>query len=268
MNKFKRKSSICFNCQTPLVNQENFCPSCGQQNRSTQASIKHLASDFLQDYFGFDSKIWNSFRPLLFAPGKMTKDYLEGKRNQFIPPIRLFLFLSFLYFGLSYLIDSDWSEAIIVDGEIKPEQDLQGFYDSLAKNINWTLFLFVPIQAWLTMLLFRSKERRYYVNFFVWTLHVFSLILIIGLLKTAFTGLVPVESSEALYLIYEIFLLSMLGYILVYAGLSLHRVFAKKYTWLRFLLLLVISLTLYLFLLLFWILLLAWDHQLAEGITI
>lgn len=56
--------------------------------------FRQLLVDFLGDFFSFDSKIFRSLKPLLIRPGQMTKAYLEGKQIRFIPPLRLFLFLS------------------------------------------------------------------------------------------------------------------------------------------------------------------------------
>ncbi|NRA11109.1 MAG: DUF3667 domain-containing protein [Crocinitomicaceae bacterium] len=43
----------------------------------------------------------------LIKPGFIAKEYLEGKHQLFIPPIHVFLFLSFIYFGLGFLLDTD-----------------------------------------------------------------------------------------------------------------------------------------------------------------
>ena len=91
------KSDHCLNCKHPLKEEDNFCPNCGQENKPTKIYFKHLLLDFFGDYFTFDSKLIRSLKPLLFQPGKMTKEYLNGKRVSFIPPLRMFIFLSIIF---------------------------------------------------------------------------------------------------------------------------------------------------------------------------
>ena len=109
MPKLRRKSSVCYNCGEQLVNSENYCPNCGQENHNRQASTSLLIKDFVDTCLSFDSKLFMTMRPLLFQPGTLSKEYLDGKRVKFVPPIRLFIFLSFLYFGISLVIGDQGS---------------------------------------------------------------------------------------------------------------------------------------------------------------
>lgn len=86
--------SHCLNCDHPLKPEDHYCPNCGQEKKPPAPKFKQLVTDFLGDFFSFDSKFFRSLRPLLLHPGRMTKDYLEGKQIRYIPPLRLFLFLS------------------------------------------------------------------------------------------------------------------------------------------------------------------------------
>ena len=262
MKKQRRKSNLCPNCQTPLVSGENYCPQCGQENSNKDVSLKILISDFIEDYFTFDSKFFNSLRPLIFKPGEMTRHFLDGKRKRYIQPIRLFLFLSFIYFGLAYLGSGDWTSSIIIDGDEPNQEQTKLFYEALKRNVNVLVFFFTPFQALLVMLFFRSEKRNHYASYFVWTLHIFSLWLIIGILRLGI-GLVfqEIESDTAYYAELVISFLLFI-YLLRYAYLSLLRVFEKPYTWFRFILLIVLSSALFVLLALIWILFLARFYEL------
>jgi hypothetical protein len=39
-----------------------------------------LAGDFLEDFFVWDSGIWNTLIPLLFRPGFVTAEFLAGRK--------------------------------------------------------------------------------------------------------------------------------------------------------------------------------------------
>jgi hypothetical protein len=102
--KKRRKKELCPNCKVGLNSNVNFCHNCGQENHEKQASVKMLVRDFTQDYFTFDSKLFRSLKPLLFNPGYLTMEFTKGKRMNYIKPIRLYLFISFIYFLTSSML--------------------------------------------------------------------------------------------------------------------------------------------------------------------
>jgi hypothetical protein len=100
MSKVQRKSEICLNCDTPLRPEDNYCPKCGQKNDSHKIPIKHLIFEFVEDLFHFDAKLWNTLKASFTKPGKITLDYLEGKRARYVPPVKFYVFVSFVFFLL------------------------------------------------------------------------------------------------------------------------------------------------------------------------
>ncbi|WP_157812230.1 DUF3667 domain-containing protein [Polaribacter sp. ALD11] len=48
--------------------------------------------------FSFDTKFWRTLIPLLINPGKVTKDYREGKRSRYSNPFRFYITASILFF--------------------------------------------------------------------------------------------------------------------------------------------------------------------------
>lgn len=259
MAKQRRKGSECFNCHTPFTRNENYCPNCGQENHNRQASTRMLLDDFLKDYIAFDSKLFKSIVPLLTKPGFITNEFLNGKRQKYIPPIRVFLFLSFVYFGLTYLFsDGSTAGSITINGEEQGSEAGRAFYDQFINNFNLVVFLFTPLQALLIMMLFRSKERKYYVNFFVYTLHLFSFFFILGIFFVTINDLLT-GLSDSIIVDYTLIgiLIVMAAYIIIYSIISLKRVFNKRNNILRYFVLLIISLAIFTLILIGFILTLA-----------
>ena len=91
------ESSKCANCETKLVSQSTYCHHCGQRS-DNEKSLSAFITHFLNDYFTFDSKILKSIGPLVAKPGYLTKEYLAGRRVSYIPPLRLFIFTSIIFF--------------------------------------------------------------------------------------------------------------------------------------------------------------------------
>ena len=96
--KKRKRISQCPNCQTMLSAKDNFCPNCGQENHYNDFSVKELTNDFFGSLINFDNKIWNTLKIILLQPGQITKQYIEGHRIKFVPPFKLYLFFSFIFF--------------------------------------------------------------------------------------------------------------------------------------------------------------------------
>lgn len=94
------KPSHCLNCGEKLPQTAEYCPRCGQHNHGNILTVRELVSDFFRDYFAFDSKFFRTFRKLLASPGYITKAYTHGRRMEFLPPIRLYIVVSFVFFLL------------------------------------------------------------------------------------------------------------------------------------------------------------------------
>jgi hypothetical protein len=262
MSKKRRKSTSCYNCHTPLDRSENFCHSCGQENHSRQASTRVLISDFLADYLAFDSKLFRSVIPLVSKPGFITKEYLGGKRQQFIAPIRVFLFLSFVYFGLSFLLDTNpESSSITFNSNEASNQTIQKISESFTSNFNLMVFFFTPVLALVIMLFYRTKEKRYYVNFFVFSLHFLSFLFILGSFITViFAGLEWVNPSETISTLGNFITFASVLYVCVYSIISLKKVFAKKNNILLFFITLIVAVFVFIIFILLYIFIIAWAY--------
>ena len=93
-----RKENICLNCGHDV--EHLYCSKCGQKNVEIKESFWHLAFHYITDYFHFDSKLLHSIKPLLFKPGFLPKEYMEGRRAKYINPIGSLIFLSGFFFIL------------------------------------------------------------------------------------------------------------------------------------------------------------------------
>ncbi len=91
----------CSNCHAPLSGQ--YCAVCGQRDRSRMISVWELVADFAGEFFDFDSRFWRTLFPLMFRPGRLTAEYLRGRRVHYTPPLRLYVISSVLFFLLATL---------------------------------------------------------------------------------------------------------------------------------------------------------------------
>jgi len=63
-------------------------------------TISAFFHDLLHGVFHFEGKIWRTLPMLALHPGRLTRDYIDGKRASFISPVALFLFSIFLMFAV------------------------------------------------------------------------------------------------------------------------------------------------------------------------
>ncbi|RXM40654.1 hypothetical protein BOQ62_04870 [Chryseobacterium sp. CH21] len=91
-----REDKNCLNCGYHV--EERFCPHCGQENIESRQPFHFLFTHFIEDFTHYDGQFWGTLKNLLISPGKLTNVYLEGKRQKFVPPVKLYIFVSFVTF--------------------------------------------------------------------------------------------------------------------------------------------------------------------------
>ena len=90
----------CTNCRHPLDVSDKYCPNCSQANSTKKLTLKDFFDEFFASLISYDSRLLKTLSALLTKPGKITKDYIEGKRVSYTNPFRFLLSLSIIYFLL------------------------------------------------------------------------------------------------------------------------------------------------------------------------
>jgi len=93
-----KRGTKCLNCDRDLLVTDNFCPDCGQVNDENRISLKQYFSETLSGFFSFDNRLFRTLVPLIFRPGKVSKEYVEGQRMKYANPFQLFLHVTILFF--------------------------------------------------------------------------------------------------------------------------------------------------------------------------
>lgn len=101
----RANSPQCLNCGSVLHGP--FCHYCGQPDRNFMRFFPALLREFMQEFIELDSRFARTMKPLLFKPGRLTRDYLLGRRYKYTPPLRLYLFSSIIFFVLAANISSE-----------------------------------------------------------------------------------------------------------------------------------------------------------------
>lgn len=118
----------CKNCETTF--EGKFCPNCGQSVFEYQRPFRFLLADFTGNLFAFDTRFWKSLKALTIKPGRLTKDFIQGKRARYMSPFRFYIFVSFLFL---FIFSGFLGHEVSVSDENK--QDVYKVLDEAKNNV-------------------------------------------------------------------------------------------------------------------------------------
>ncbi|MFT5277602.1 MAG: hypothetical protein ACI96N_002388 [Arenicella sp.] len=95
-NAKNAEQSTCSNCKEQLNGP--YCAQCGQNSESTIKYFWLVMLHLLDDIFSFDSRASRTLWPLIIRPGFLTNEYILGRRVHYVPPLRLYFFISIIFF--------------------------------------------------------------------------------------------------------------------------------------------------------------------------
>ena len=89
-------ATACANCGTALTGE--YCSACGQRADPHVLSVREFVAEALEVFTHADSRFWRTFVPLLLRPGYLTQQFIAGRRVRYLPPFRLYIVISVLFF--------------------------------------------------------------------------------------------------------------------------------------------------------------------------
>jgi hypothetical protein len=89
--------TVCANCGTVLAGP--YCSSCGQHAHESARTVGALLHDAWHVLTHVDGRFWRTMAWLLLRPGYLTREYFAERRARYLPPVRVYLVLSVLFFA-------------------------------------------------------------------------------------------------------------------------------------------------------------------------
>jgi hypothetical protein len=244
------REAVCANCDGPVAGR--FCANCGQRVEHHVHSVWHFASEVVEDLTHADSRLWSTIGALLFKPGFLTCEFLAGRRVKYMPPLRLYLVLSLLFFvvaafnggdnevtvlrvpqhgGGTVAINLDSQSAaqacdrfaahgalgrLLSAGCHKAVRDKgRALGETYKHNIPRAIFLGLPLLA----LALKPLYRRYYVEHLLFLLHDHAFIFLWFTVYNALCLLIPFGAVQ------DGLFLAFLLYVLYYYFQAMRRVY-------------------------------------------
>jgi hypothetical protein len=180
------EQTLCPNCGDQYTGK--YCSSCGQKRVDKhEFSLRHFFGHLVHEITHLDSnKILRTLRALVLKPGLLTKEYLAGRKGQYINPIRVYLSVSAIYFLFAWGALATAGGGGVQDMQSRPfftrlaqqkgvdasalalkVQDKAGKYSAILR------FASVLLSGLFLMLLYRGTER-YYVEHLIFSLHFYA----------------------------------------------------------------------------------------------
>ena len=98
---------VCSDCGAETIGR--FCHDCGQPTH-VHRTLLHLFEEILHGVMHFDSRIWRTLPLLFLNPGKLTREWVHGKRTRYVSPLAMYLFTVFVMFMLLSFFPTPGSE--------------------------------------------------------------------------------------------------------------------------------------------------------------
>ncbi|MBL7865949.1 MAG: DUF3667 domain-containing protein [Cyclobacteriaceae bacterium] len=86
----------CLNCGAELKGR--FCHQCGQKDLAQRQTLGELLSNFVSSFSEYEGKFLLTARYLITRPGFLALDYNAGRRERYFHPVRMYAFISFIFF--------------------------------------------------------------------------------------------------------------------------------------------------------------------------
>jgi hypothetical protein len=118
----------CPNCGHAIDDPlPNYCSHCGQETTLKPPTVLEFAQQFGGSIIATEGALWRTMKLLMFRPGQLTLEYLNGRRRRYVLPLRLFITLSVIALLLMRILANlggptlaEIEAGIIVD---RPEQN-------------------------------------------------------------------------------------------------------------------------------------------------
>jgi len=104
----------CLDCGAQVSG--SYCAECGQSRTVHVLSMHEVLGDVTHSLLHLDSRVWNTLRTLVLRPGELTREFVAGRHQRYLPPFRLYLVISVLFFALSAVLPDGQFIQIDPDG--------------------------------------------------------------------------------------------------------------------------------------------------------
>jgi hypothetical protein len=178
----------CKNCGAELAGR--YCANCSQAAEVHVPTTLELVHELLEGLTHSDSRLWRTLKYLWFKPGKLTQEFVAGRRVAYLPPFRLYLILSLIFFlifswhppgkvvqfdasnetavgnckdfnFITFASHPQWNDRIKHACTEIARDNGEKLFNLAVATVPKAMFIFLPLVAFLHMLMYWRPRYRY-----------------------------------------------------------------------------------------------------------
>ncbi|NGP53881.1 DUF3667 domain-containing protein [Thioalkalivibrio sp. XN8] len=232
--------TACPNCAAPL--QGRYCHACGQKRiEPEEQRLSWFLRQLVESLTMLDERFLGSLGRLLFRPGRLDRDWLEGRRKRNLAPLSLFLIANVVYFFYPPLSDLNLSlgeqlaqahgpfaEALVAARLEARGIDFETYapqYQAEATNLAKVLvILHAPLFA-LVLMGLHFRRGRFFVDHLAVSLHFWAFLLFVVMVVPWLLWLVVSATGLGSQALLQ---LTLAGIVLLYAWRQLQVAYAQS----------------------------------------
>ncbi|MEJ7625948.1 MAG: DUF3667 domain-containing protein [Ferruginibacter sp.] len=165
---------LCSNCSDPLNTEYTFCPNCGQKTRLHRLSLHDIFHEGLHYFIHADKGFFLLLKNLIYKNGTIAKDYVEGKRKKYFPPLNFYLLVATILVLVFSIITNTTKSVSFDHPELKNIKDpvkraeVTRIYERQAvavkfinKYSNIVAMVAIPLICFIYWLFYRKGKYNY-----------------------------------------------------------------------------------------------------------
>ena len=146
----------CKNCDAPV--DGNYCAACGQKSTVSKITITETFQEIINMFFSVNTPLLVTLKYLCSNPGKLFREYIQGKRKTYYKPVPFFILMTVFYVIMSSFFNTEFLKSEMINNELQnTEALLNRAGQFMQRNVTNFLFLFVFSIGISLKLLFRKR---------------------------------------------------------------------------------------------------------------
>ncbi len=134
------------------MSSQRFCSECGQAADTRRLTLHDIAHAMVHVFTHADHSVFSLVRDLTFRPGRVARDYIDGKRRKYFNPFTFVL----VVVGVASLVLAA-TRFVDFNRDI-PTNPVSAF---LQNHLNLVILIQLPILAAFGKLLFRADKLNF-----------------------------------------------------------------------------------------------------------
>lgn len=210
---------VCLNCKDALLQEHDYCGSCGGKVIRNRLTMKNLFADFSQQFLNYDNTFLKTFTTLFKKPEDVIGGYIDGTRKKYVNAITYFA-IALTLSGLQiFILNKFYPEVMSLES-----MTLEGMEDMQQNNMTFIqeyqsilYMLMVPVYALISKFVFLKFKKFNYTEHVVINMYLsahFSIVTSILIVLAATVGIKYMTSG-----------LTIIAFQILYSAYAFKRLF-------------------------------------------